>query len=141
MKTFLQRFGALVLGVLLGFDRWRFRGSKRMLCHPRGVMSFLSYHSVLLKDFNKPYAMERTSALCRAIEEPAKKNGIYRYLNNSQQSKEQTALAMAREHGQKRGLIAVLGCTCIAARRSAPRSTTATWTPWPRSKRSRRWRR
>jgi hypothetical protein len=111
MKTFLQRFGALVLGVLLGFDRWRFRGSKRMLCHPRGVMSFLSYHSVLLKDFNKPYAMERTSALCRAIEEPAKKNGIYRYLNNSQQSKEQTALAMAREHGQKRGLIAVLGCT------------------------------
>ena len=34
MKSFLQRFAPLVLGVLVGFDRWRFRGSKRMLCYP-----------------------------------------------------------------------------------------------------------
>ena len=52
MKNFLLRFASLVLGVLVGYDRWRFRGSKRMLCYPKGVMSFLSYHSVLLKEFN-----------------------------------------------------------------------------------------
>lgn len=111
MKTFLQRFGALVLGVLVGFDRWRFRGSKRRLCYPEGVMSFLSYHSVLLKDFNKPYAMERTAALCSAIEVPAEQAGIYRYLNSSKISKEETALAIAKQHGKTQGLIAVLGCS------------------------------
>jgi hypothetical protein len=111
MESFLQRFGAVVLGVLLGFDRWRFRGSKRQLCYPDGVMSFLSYHSVLLKDFNKPYARDMTATLCAAIEKPAKKAGIYRYLNNSKVSKEESALAIAKEHGKKRGLIAVLGCT------------------------------
>ena len=110
MKSFLQRFGDLVLGVLRGFDRWRFRGSKRMLCYPEGVMSFLSYHSVLLKDFNKPYAKDMTATLCSSIEKAAKKAGIYRYLNSSKVSKEETALAIAQKHGKQRGLIAVLGC-------------------------------
>jgi hypothetical protein len=111
MKTFLQRFGALVLGVLVGFDRWRFRGSKRQLCYPEGVMSFLSYHSVLLKEFNKPYAKDLTATLCSAIEKPAEAMDIYRYLNNSKVSKEEAALAIAKQHGKTQGLIAVLGCT------------------------------
>jgi hypothetical protein len=68
VKSFLRRFGGLVLGVLLGFDRWRFRGSKRRLCYPEGVMGFLSNHSVLLKDFNKPYARDMTATLCASIE-------------------------------------------------------------------------
>jgi hypothetical protein len=111
MKSFLQRFASVVLGVLVGFDRWRFRGSKRMLCYPDGVMSFLSRHSVLLKDFNKPYAKELTDRLCAAIEKPAEEAGIYRFLNSSKISKEETALAIARKRGQTEGLIAVLGCT------------------------------
>jgi hypothetical protein len=110
MQSFLQRFGALVLGVLLGFDRWRFRGSKRRLCYPDGVMSYLSYHSILLKDFNKAYAKDMTATLCASIERAAKKAGIYCYLKSSKISKEETALAIAQEHGKKRGLIAVLGC-------------------------------
>jgi hypothetical protein len=111
MKAFLQRFGALVLGVLIGFDRWRFRGSKRRLCYPEGVMSFLSYQSVLLKEFNKPYAMNVTATLCTAIEKPAKEAGLYLYLNNNEVSKEEAALAIAAQHKKTRGLIAVLGCT------------------------------
>ena len=111
MKSFLHRFSALVLGVLTGFDRWRFRGSKRMLCYPKGVMSFLSYPSVLLKEFNQPYAKDLTATLCAAIEKPAEKAGINRYLSNSKVSKEATALAIARQHGKTQGLIAVLGCT------------------------------
>jgi hypothetical protein len=111
MKSFLQRFGVLVAGVLMGFDRWRFRGSKRRLCYPDGVMSFLSHHSVLLKDFNKPFAKRLTDALCDAIETPAQKLGIYRYLNDSKLSKEKVALSIAAQHQKRDGLIAVLGCT------------------------------
>lgn len=111
MKSFLQRFASVVLGTLIGYDRWRFRGSKRLLCYPDGVMSFLSHHSILLKEFNKPYAKEKTDRLCAAIEEPAAEAGIYRFLNSSKISKEKTALAIAKEQGKTDGLIAVLGCT------------------------------
>jgi hypothetical protein len=111
MKSFLQRFTSLVLGVLVGFDRWRFRGSKRMLCHPDGVMSFLSRHSILLKDFNQPFAKGLTDRLCAAIEKPAEEAGIYRFLNSSKTSKEEAALEIGKQHGQTQGLIAVLGCT------------------------------
>jgi hypothetical protein len=111
MKAFLDRFGTFVLGVLVGFDRWRFRGSKRMLCHPKGVLSFLSHNSVLLKDFNKPFAKDLTDTVCASIEKPAQEAGIYRFLNSSKVSKEKMALALAEQHGKRNGLIAVLGCT------------------------------
>jgi hypothetical protein len=109
MKSFLQRFGSLVLGILHGFDRLRFRGSKRLLCNPGGVSSFLWQSQVQLKDY-KSFAKETTVELCKAIETEAKQAGIYEYLNNSQESKEETALRLAAEHGRDRGLIAVLGC-------------------------------
>ena len=82
-----------------------------MLCYPEGVMGFLSHHGVLLKDFNKPYAKELTDSVCSALEKPAEEAGIYRYLNSSKVSKEETALEIAKQHGKKQGLIAVLGCT------------------------------
>lgn len=37
MKSFLSRFGALILSVLSGFDRLRFRGCSRLLSNPRGA--------------------------------------------------------------------------------------------------------
>jgi hypothetical protein len=110
MKRFLQRFGPLVLGVLMGFDRYRFRGSKRKLCYAKGVMTYLSCTSVLLKTFKESYARETTQRLCQAIEKPAEQAGLYQFLNNSKVSKEETALAMAAQHGKREGLIAVLGC-------------------------------
>jgi len=109
MKAFLQRFGQFVVGILHGFDRLRFRGSKRQLCHVSGMMSWLGAMRMLLKDF-KPWARDTTLSLCRAIEGPAEAAALYRYLNNSQDSKEQTALQMAAEHKRTQGLIAVLGC-------------------------------
>ena len=109
MKLFLQRFGALILGVLHGFDRLRLRGSKRQLCNPGGSDSYLSYIRVPLKDY-KSYAKDTTLTLCQAIETEAKEAGLYHYLNNSQESKEEVALRLADEHGRRDGLIAVLGC-------------------------------
>ena len=43
MNQFLQRFGTLVRGILTGFDRLRFRGSNRALCHPAGILAFLCW--------------------------------------------------------------------------------------------------
>jgi hypothetical protein len=109
MRTFLQRFGAFVLGVLCGFDRLRMRGSKRQLCNIEGVRSYLGHVQVLLRDY-KGYAKATTVDLCRAIEGPAKEAGLYRYVNNGQESKEQIALAMAQQQQRSEGCIAVLGC-------------------------------
>ena len=122
MNTFLQRFASLILGVLCGFDRLRFRGSKRQLCYPNGIRGFLHHRHVLLRDF-KTYAQDTTETLFQAIEPPAKQAGIYRYLNSNRISPEETALAIAAEHGQRQGLIAVLGrvepCQTIEFQRQA----------------------
>ena len=67
MKSFLQRFGSLVSGVLHGFDRLRLRGSKRQLCNPGGFFSFLSHLQVPLQHY-KSYAKDTTLSLCKAIE-------------------------------------------------------------------------
>ena len=109
MKSFLQRFQPLVAGVLQGFDRLRFRGSKRQLCYTSGMASWLGAMHVLLKDY-KGWVRDTTATLCRAIEGPAEEAGLYRYLNSSQDSKEQVALQLAAEQKRSEGLIAVLGC-------------------------------
>jgi hypothetical protein len=109
MKNFLLRFGASVAGVLHGFDRLRFRGSKRQLCHVAGMMSWLGHVRILLKEY-KEFAKDTTVSLCRSIEEPARAAEIYDFLNNCHESKEEVALRMAAKHKRTTGLIAVLGC-------------------------------
>ena len=76
MKSFLQRFGSLILGVLHGFDRLRLRGSKRLRCTPGGVYSFLAQGPVPLTDY-QTYAKETTVALCQAVETQAQRAGLY----------------------------------------------------------------
>jgi hypothetical protein len=109
MKDFLLRFGASVAGVLHGFDRLRFRGSKRQLCHVAGAMSWLGHVRILLKEY-KEFARDTTVSLCRSIEKPANDAGIWHFLNNCRESKEEVALRMAAEQKRTTGLIAVLGC-------------------------------
>jgi hypothetical protein len=117
MKAFLQRFAVLVLGVLCGFDRLRFRGSKRQLCHDAGIMSYLGYRGILLKEYTE-YVKDNTATLCHALQQPAEEADLYCYLNNCQVSKEETALQMAAKHQRTEGLIAVLGCVepCMTAK-------------------------
>ena len=109
MQTFLQRFQPVVAGVLQGFDRLRFRGSQRQLGFVRGMSSWLGAMHILLKEY-KVWAKDQTDELCEAIEGRAKKQGLYRFLNNCQESKEEVALQMAAEQRRTEGLIAVLGC-------------------------------
>src|SRR5271169_6402518 len=97
MNSFLQRFGRFVVGVLHGYDRLRFRGSKRQLCHVNGMMSWLGVMRILLKDY-KTWVRDTTATLCQAIQAPAEQADLYVFLNNSKDSKEQTALQLAKKH-------------------------------------------
>jgi hypothetical protein len=51
MQSFVQRFAGLILGVLSGWDRLRFRGTERWLANPKGLFGFLWSRRVLLEDF------------------------------------------------------------------------------------------
>lgn len=110
MDKFLQRFGEKVIGVLHGFDRLRFRGSIRSLCYPQGMLGFLWQVQILLKNFGQ-YAEDTTATLCQAVETRAKQMDLETiYLASSSESKEERALANAREKGLSSGPIAVLSC-------------------------------
>jgi len=108
MKAFLRYFGTFVLGVLYGFDRIRFKGTKRKLAYPDGIARFCYGNQVQYKNF-VTYAKDITSTLTHALETPAKNAGIYRYLNSSLVRPEEVALEIAAQHSPRPGLIAVLG--------------------------------
>jgi len=107
MNGFIQRHRDLVIGMLNGFDRLRFRGSKRLLCSLGGMHNYLWQARVLLKDF-KDYAMSMTEQLRQATVKVAEAAGRpLRYLANSSLSKEDLAREIARRDGITEGLIAV----------------------------------
>jgi hypothetical protein len=110
MDEFLQRFGSKVIGHLSGFDRDRFRGSIRRLCYPEGILTFLCWIKVLLKDFGD-YAESTTNQLCTAIERQAAEHDLpVLYVASSTANKEELALAQAKQRGLTSGLIGVLSC-------------------------------
>jgi len=108
MKTFIQRFGNKILGVLHGFDRIRFRGTRRFLANVAGMMNFLWHRQVLLKDF-KAFAGNLTAEVRQAAEEVAVQQGRpIEYLHNSAMKKEDWARQVAQRDGIQHGLIGVL---------------------------------
>lgn len=108
MKTFIQRFGSHILGALHGFDRIRFRGTRRFLANVAGMMGFLWQRQVLLKDF-KAFAAKITDEVRQAAEQTAIAQGRpVMYLHNSAMDKEQWAREVAKRDGIQEGLIGVL---------------------------------
>jgi hypothetical protein len=108
MKTFIERFGKNILGVLHGFDRIRFRGTRRFIANVTGMMSYLWQRQVLLKDF-KAYAGRITAEVRQAAETVAQKQGRpIEYLHNSDMDKEAWARQIAKKDGIQEGLIGVL---------------------------------
>jgi hypothetical protein len=108
VKTFIQRFGGNILGVLHGFDRIRFRGTRRFLANVVGMMNFLWHRQVLLKDF-KAFAGNITAEVRRAAEDVAVQQGRpVKYLHNSHMDKEAWARKLAQRDGIGQGLLGVL---------------------------------
>jgi hypothetical protein len=108
VKTFIERFGNNILGVLHGFDRIRFRGTRRLLANVAGMMGFLWQRQVLLKDF-KAFAGNLTAEVRQAAEEVAVQQGRpIEYLHNSAMKKEDWARTLAKRDGIQQGLIGVL---------------------------------
>jgi hypothetical protein len=110
VKTFLSRFGAVVLAVLRGFDRRRFRGASRLLCKARGAQSYLYQHGLLFKDYAQ-HTRQLTNTLTQQTEALAAADGDRgHYLNSPNTDKEATALAIASQRGLTNGRIAILSC-------------------------------
>ena len=110
MKTFLQRFGSIVLGVLSGFDRLIFRGRLRSLYFPEGMNWYCAANHVLRKEFKEHAKSVTAQVLQASLIEQAEKQKRFRYLNSAQIDKEQTARAIASEQRITEGLVAVLQC-------------------------------
>lgn len=110
MLKFVQRFASQVKGTLAGFDRLRFRGTKRLLACVRGLAEFLWRQQILLKDFNA-FAQETTARLRHSVESNAEQLGRpVKYLQSTNISKEDMARSIAQQDGVREGLIAALGC-------------------------------
>jgi hypothetical protein len=110
MKSFLSRFGSLVLFVLSGFDRLRFCGESRLLNHAGGVSSFLFQRHILRKDFGK-YCENLTHILRKGTQAQAAREGVpLKHLNSPMVEKDTVALELAQAHGRTSGRIALLTC-------------------------------
>lgn len=110
MRSFLSRHAELITGVLSGFDRVVFRGMLRQLSHVSGLMSFLNYRKVLLKEFGE-FAQGMTKQIVEQSEAVAEKSGRpFRYLPSSSARKEDVARRLLAEHPTDVGLICVLKC-------------------------------
>jgi hypothetical protein len=110
VKTFLQRYAGIVLGVLCGFDRLVFKGKLRQLYSPNGMNCYLAANRVLRKDFKAHAKAVTEQVLHSSLLAQAKELGRFRYLNSSQISKEEAARAIAAEHRIQEGLVCVLQC-------------------------------
>jgi hypothetical protein len=110
MRTFLQRFGGLVLGVLSGLDRVIFRGKLCSLYAPEGMNIYLDANKVLRKDFEQHTKQVSKKVLQASLIEEAKALKRFAYLGSAKIDKDKVARGFAKEHGISQGLVCVLQC-------------------------------
>ena len=105
--AFVTRFARSITGVLSGFDRLRLRGTLRHLYQPTVMEAYLNACRVLIKDFGT-FAQALTARIKAAAYAAAEHAGRpFRYLPQSQFSKEDLARQIARQDGVKEGLIGI----------------------------------
>jgi hypothetical protein len=108
VNEFIQRHRDVVIGQLNGFDRVRFRGTKRFLATVGGMFNFLFRIKVLLKDF-KDYAMSVTERIRQASAQVAEEAGRpIRYLTSSSERKEDIARRIIQRDRLTEGLVCML---------------------------------
>jgi hypothetical protein len=110
MQSFLRVHDSKIKGILSGLDRVRFRGTLRLIANTNGMLKFLCYMRILLKDFLS-WSSEVTETIRRSTEQlAAERNRPVIYLYSCHTDKEATALRIAQEDNITQGLICVLTC-------------------------------
>jgi hypothetical protein len=110
MDAFIQRHQQDVIGVLSGFDRMRFRGTLRSICHAQGVDRFLGAVGVPYKDF-KEFVTGLSQRLIERAEQVAQQTGRpFVYQASSSQDKQAEAERIAARDGITEGLVCILRC-------------------------------
>lgn len=125
MQKFLQRFRHIVLGILCGWDRVRFFGSRGWLANDMGFQRYLNYAHVLLKDF-RAHARETTKRLRQDVERRETEQGReVHYLPSSDTDKDKTVRAFIAAKGITQGLVGVWSCveSCRTVRIRGNRQT------------------
>lgn len=118
-------YGNRVIGSISGWDRIRFRGTIRWLASVRGLSSFMSVHSILLKDFGK-WAERITQTVRKACKDQAEHLDIpIMYLRSAGINKEAMARRVAKERNITQGDICMFSVVepCFAPLIRANRST------------------
>jgi hypothetical protein len=110
MEKFLQRFGSKVLGVLCGWDRLVFQGSRRYLASVECFKRYLHWAGIMWKDFRE-HAKATTEALCRDVEEREARLGrAVHHLPSSDTDKRAEARKVIAEQKLTHGLVGVWSC-------------------------------
>jgi hypothetical protein len=110
MEKFLRRFGSQVIGVLCGWDRIRFQGSRGWLAAVMGFKHYLDLANILLKDFVE-HALETTNRLRQGIEQSVAQQGReIHYLPSSKTDKDGEVRRFIAKHGVTQGLVGVWSC-------------------------------
>ncbi len=110
MERFVEVYRDRIVGTLSGFDRMLFRGTLRGLAYVGGLMSWLSAHSVLLKDFGK-FSLMMSNHLKNHAKQLAEAAGRpYQYIGSPAISKEAWAESIRRRDNITEGLVCVFAC-------------------------------
>jgi len=110
VEKFLRRFRDKVIGVLCGWDRIRFQGSRRWLASVMGFKHYLDLAKVLLRDFRE-HALASTARLRQSIEERETQQGReVHFLPSSKTDKDAEVRQFIAEHGVHEGLVGVWSC-------------------------------
>jgi hypothetical protein len=107
-NLFTDKYQDDILGINSGFDRVIIKGSIIPIAYQKGLLQFLCYHRILLKDF-ATYAKALADTLkqnAKLIAKEEKAPSIY--LNNSKTDKQELIKAIITERGSHPGLVAVL---------------------------------
>ncbi len=111
-----ELYNEKVFGAIKGLDRIRFRGTLRLIANEKGMMVYLSYAKILLKDFYK-WIEVKTGIIRSSCVKRAEERGIpIIYLNSSSVDKEEIARKIMKEQGTKGGSICMLSSVepCIS---------------------------
>jgi hypothetical protein len=114
-----------IIGAISGLDRIRFRGTLRLLANNSGLLKFMSFSHVLLKDFSG-WVEGLTAMIRQSCDERADKLGIERrYLNSSAIEKEKLAREIAARKGITDGPICMFSAVepCISPMVKGSRSS------------------